>query len=222
MVKIFVTCLVRVPVHGVLHAVRAPVVVAAAHDGDVLAADVPQLARRHHVDLVLGGEHEVELGHGRGVQPSQLQDLGVLPGRLLAVHGRLVGWAGRGAVAAAVPRAALALSLRQHARLPGGRDQLRRHHARRPRLGRQHPGLSGGRGGRGRHPGLRGGGGRGGGHGGGRAGGGGEAGGGALLEALGGAGEGGAKQTDLRRLLLLLRGSLKPLLLRLKPLLLLL
>ena len=70
-----VTCLVGIPVHGVLDPVRAVVVVAAPHHRHVLAAHVPQLALRHHVDLVLGAVHVVEVGQGGGVQPGELEDL---------------------------------------------------------------------------------------------------------------------------------------------------
>ena len=98
---IIFTCLIRVPVHRVLDSVRPVVVVAAPHHGHVLVADVPQLTLRHHVDLVLGAVHVVELGQGGGVQSSQLQYLVSLRGTIF-VGRSMICWFWRRSMVAIV------------------------------------------------------------------------------------------------------------------------
>ena len=110
-----VTCLVGIPVHGVLDPVRAVVVVAAPHHRHILAAHVPQLALGHHVDLVLGGVHVVEVGQGGGVQPGELEDL--VTGLVAIVGGRgvILGLRGRRGsvpIAAMIPVVTCAASSR--------------------------------------------------------------------------------------------------------------
>lgn len=90
-----ITCLVGIPVHGVLDPVRAVVVVAAPHHRHVLAAHVPQLALGHHVDLVLGAVHVVEVGQGGRVQSGELEDL--VAGLVAILLGRgVILWLGGG------------------------------------------------------------------------------------------------------------------------------